>query len=142
MCGAHALEPPVVSNILMILHWLSPQPSNCHHFSSPDAHPILPLKMWVWSELSTLEMGEVCMRSAVLLCHLSPALCLPQHRQQSVGWRSEPEVSMPCSECLISQTASVITAAQPAAGVFPNWQLQGVNCASLWLRRDLSSPMK
>lgn len=51
-----------------------------------------------------------------------------------MGWRSEPEVSIPCSECLISQTAPVITAAQPAAGVSPNWYLQGVTCATLWLR--------
>lgn len=48
-----------------------------------------------------------------------------------MGWRSEPEVSVPCSEYLIRQTASVITAAQPAAGVFPNWQLQGAHCTSL-----------
>lgn len=65
-----------------------------------------------------------------------------QHRQQSVGWRSEPEASMPCSECLISKRASAITAAQPAAGVFPEWQLQGVSCASLWLRRGLRSPLE
>lgn len=37
---------------------------------------------------------------------------------------------MPCSECLMSQTASAITAAQPAA-VFPAWRLQGLNCISV-----------
>lgn len=109
-------------------------------------HPPVYLSWNTW-HCNLPSMGTACRNRPTEQTSSRALLCLGlykqvQHRQQSVGWRSEPEVSMPCSECLISKRASAITAAQPAAGVFPEWQLQGVSCASLWLRRGLRSPLE
>lgn len=63
----------------------------------------------------------------------------PRHvrKQQSAGWRSELEVSMPCSECLTDQTASAIASVKPAARASPNLLRQGVSCASHAIGTDL-----